>query len=105
MTEKGSVGTPAERKWDYPGRDEHPDQEIFIYGPWCKSCGICYSMCPQGVLGSDKAGRPVVVNPEACTACCLCEILCPDFAITVHKERGGAGSVGPAKQASEGGSE
>jgi NAD-dependent dihydropyrimidine dehydrogenase PreA subunit len=26
-----------------------------------------------------------VVNLEACTACGLCEIRCPDFAITVTK--------------------
>lgn len=92
MVETEPAGESRERKWDYPAREDHPDDEIFIYGPWCKSCGICYSLCPQGVLTSDKAGRPVVSNPEACTACCLCEILCPDFAITVHKKRGGGRS-------------
>jgi len=26
-----------------------------------------------------------VIREEACTACRLCELLCPDFAITVHE--------------------
>ncbi|MBN2565634.1 MAG: ferredoxin family protein [Candidatus Eisenbacteria bacterium] len=84
----------APRQWHYPSEDEHPGEEIFIYGKWCKSCGICYSMCPRGVLTSDKAGRPVVSNPEACIVCGLCEILCPDMAITVHKKRKAGGSQG-----------
>ena len=75
------------RAWQYPSRSEHPDDEIFIYDKWCKCCGICYELCPAGVLSSDKAGKPIVVKPEACIACYLCERLCPDMAITVHKER------------------
>jgi 2-oxoglutarate ferredoxin oxidoreductase subunit delta len=74
------------RRWHYPGQDEHPDDEIYIHVPWCKSCGICYSICPQGVLEGDKAGSPVVAHPEKCVACYLCEILCPDMAVTVYKE-------------------
>ena len=94
---------PPERKWNYPAREEHPGEEIFIHRQWCKSCGICYSMCPRGVLTSDKAGRPVVSDPELCIACGLCEILCPDMAITVYRERGGGakGSKGPDRSAEE----
>jgi 2-oxoglutarate ferredoxin oxidoreductase subunit delta len=44
-------------------------------------------MCPHGVFTSDKSGLPIVSNPDACTACGLCEILCPDMAITVQKAR------------------
>jgi len=32
----------------------------------------------------DKWGYPRVSAPERCTACHLCEKLCPDFAITVY---------------------
>jgi 2-oxoglutarate ferredoxin oxidoreductase subunit delta len=85
--------TGPKRQWHYPSYDEHPDEQIFIYDKWCKSCGICYSMCPKGVLTSDKAGRPVVSDPDACIACGLCEILCPDMAITVHKPRKGKGAA------------
>ena len=31
-------------------------------------------------------GKPVLI-PENCTACMLCEQLCPDFAIVVHKTK------------------
>ena len=87
MADRECEAPPKTRQWSYPDRSEHPDDDVFIYGPWCKSCGICYSMCPQGVLTADKAGRPVVSKPEACIACYLCEMLCPDLAITVYKER------------------
>ena len=83
------------QQWHYPDASEHPDDAVFIYEKWCKSCGICYSMCPHGVFTADKSGLPIVSNPEACTACGLCEILCPDMAITVYKDRpaksGGSG--------------
>jgi 2-oxoglutarate ferredoxin oxidoreductase subunit delta len=93
-----TAATPAvARQWRYPSADEHPDDEIFIYDKWCKSCGICYSVCPKAVLSSDKAGRPVVAHPEACIACGLCEVLCPDMAITVYKKRGAEGESRGAK--------
>jgi 2-oxoglutarate ferredoxin oxidoreductase subunit delta len=90
---EGHGDAEVKRRWHYPSREEHPDEQIFIYRKWCKSCGICYSMCPKNVLTADKAGAPVVSDPDACIACGLCEILCPDMAITVHKSRG-AGRAG-----------
>lgn len=57
--------------------------QVQIYRDWCKACGICAALCPKQVLGRDEAGRPVVVNPEACSGCGWCEIHCPDFAISV----------------------
>ena len=41
----------------------------------------------MGVIVADKAGRPIVARPEDCIVCGLCEMLCPDMAITVHKKR------------------
>ncbi len=57
---------------------------IEIKKEWCKGCEICVEFCPTNVLAMNG---PVVevVNLEACTACGLCEIRCPDFAITVTK--------------------
>ena len=51
---------------------------------YCKSCGICYSLCPKQVLSADDEGKPTVVNAEACILCRLCEFRCPDFAIRVE---------------------
>lgn len=106
----GPAGSPSEdaterpaRKWSYPSAEDHPDEEIFIHRKWCKSCGICYSMCPKGVITADKAGRPVVARPGDCIVCGLCEILCPDMAITVHKKRQGRGAE--SAPAGEGGND
>jgi len=87
MADREAKSEVSRRQWHYPDASEHPDDAVFIYEKWCKSCGICYSMCPHGVFTSDKSGLPIVSNPDACTACGLCEILCPDMAITVQKVR------------------
>jgi 2-oxoglutarate ferredoxin oxidoreductase subunit delta len=50
---------------------------------WCKGCEICVAFCPEGVLEM-KGGKVQVVRPEECTKCMLCELRCPDFAITVE---------------------
>ena len=50
---------------------------------WCKGCGICVMVCPKKVLGQDERGKAVVDDPDNCIKCRLCELSCPDFAITV----------------------
>lgn len=52
----------------------------------CKSCGICYGLCPKEVLAADDEDRPKVVNPDACILCMLCEKRCPDYAIRIGRE-------------------
>ncbi len=64
-----------------------------FYPAWCKRCGNCVAFCPRGILVADEWGYPRQVNPERCTACGLCEMLCPDFAITVGYEKPGAVSM------------
>jgi 2-oxoglutarate ferredoxin oxidoreductase subunit delta len=56
---------------------------ISIERNWCKACGICIEFCPKGVLSADFDGKAKVENSEACTGCKMCELRCPDFAITV----------------------
>jgi|YelNatPaOPRAMG01_1025707.scaffolds.fasta_scaffold00027_27 2-oxoglutarate ferredoxin oxidoreductase subunit delta len=62
---------------------------IEVIADFCKGCEICVVMCPRNVL--EMRADPsrwvgsvvVVVRPEACTRCMLCEVHCPDFAIKV----------------------
>jgi 2-oxoglutarate ferredoxin oxidoreductase subunit delta len=50
---------------------------------WCKGCEICVAFCPKNVL--EMAGGVVTVaRPEDCNRCMLCELRCPDFAISVE---------------------
>ena len=61
--------------------------KIEINRKWGKGCGICAAFCPKKVLGLDEeAEKATVVNPEACIACMMCELRCPDLAIRVIKE-------------------
>ena len=65
-------------------------KKIVIDSRLCKGCHICISVCPHGVLKKadvvDNRGffLPVVAELDACRACSLCEMHCPDFAIAVQ---------------------
>lgn len=56
---------------------------VRIFEVWCKGCNICVTYCPKDVLAMSHHGKAYVANPERCIQCGLCELLCPDFAITV----------------------
>lgn len=63
------------------------DLPVMVYYDWCKGCGICVAFCPKAVLElSEELGKPVVARPQDCIQCGMCELRCPDFAITrTHK--------------------
>jgi 2-oxoglutarate ferredoxin oxidoreductase subunit delta len=62
----------------------------------CKACGICIGLCPRTVLTARHDGVAAVERPDECTACRICELHCPDFAISVRvpaKPRGARARV------------
>ena len=60
--------------------------QIDINEAWCKGCEICVEVCPKKVLKMEDFVAKVV-DLDSCTACMLCEVLCPDFAIVVHSAK------------------
>ena len=62
--------------------------EIQVKVSWCKGCGLCVEYCNRGVLEM-RDGLPVVLQAEKCSRCLMCEVICPDFAITVSEPRPG----------------
>jgi len=60
-------------------------KEIRIEGKWCKRCGICVEFCPGKVFTMDNMEPPVANHLKGCTVCRLCEMRCPDYAITVEE--------------------
>lgn len=57
--------------------------EIRVNSKWCKNCGLCAAFCPRGVLEMEDG--PKVKDATLCTGCLMCEMHCPDFAITVTR--------------------
>ncbi len=58
----------------------------------CKACRLCIGTCNYKLLDlaedlNSKGYHPISIhNPEKCTACALCAIVCPEGAIAVYKE-------------------
>ena len=50
---------------------------------FCKSCEICVEICPNHCLEM-KTSYPVVKDINLCSKCMLCELECPDFAMTIE---------------------
>ncbi|MGL4670177.1 MAG: 4Fe-4S dicluster domain-containing protein [Methanobacteriaceae archaeon] len=65
---------------------------IKIDADLCKGCDLCIISCPKEVYGKSNVSNkkniylPVVENEEECTKCHICEIICPDQAITVSDD-------------------
>ena len=58
----------------------------------CKSCKLCVSVCPTGILTiskrlNERGYMPVeVTDMDRCTGCGLCAVICPDVCITVYRQ-------------------
>lgn|GEM_PF-187398 len=58
-------------------------RELMSKREWCKGCGICVALCPKQVVELDADEKLTAVRPEDCICCRMCELRCPDLAITV----------------------
>ena len=54
----------------------------------CNGCGICVDNCPLDVIRMDETIKKAVIRYlEDCQSCFLCEIDCPEGAISVNPAR------------------
>lgn len=91
------------RYWRDPldrDRMEVTHGQVRILADRCKGCGFCVEYCPRGVLVmAEEFNRkgyhpPKVVETDACVACNLCEMICPEFAIfCLPAEAAGSGAA------------
>ncbi len=88
------IQIPSERFWRVPLDDGGIPRirgTVHILEERCKGCAYCVEFCPRGVLSRSPRYNlkgyhpPDVVAAARCTACRLCEILCPEFAIGVEE--------------------
>ena len=76
---------PLRPSAEAPGEEKKGSKEKrFIFEKWCKGCAICVEFCPKKVLEMTSDMVPVASHPELCVYCGLCELRCPDLAISVH---------------------
>lgn len=82
--------------------NERQKAVVEISGEKCKGCEICVVVCAQGCLDlnrsvyNEKGFHPASFAYQGtnggCTACGLCYLVCPDYAIsavkTLKKKRG-----------------
>ena len=65
--------------------------KVHINATWCKGCEFCVQYCPTKVLEMSAEFNakgyhpPYVKNPEACTDCKFCQLICPEFSIFVTR--------------------
>ena len=66
---------------------------IEVKDDWCKGCNICIDRCPVNALEeSDRSNKKGIRPPQLkekneCNYCRLCELLCPDLAISVIPDK------------------
>jgi 2-oxoglutarate ferredoxin oxidoreductase subunit delta len=61
-------------------------KKLVVIAGWCKACGICMDLCRRGVLGTDAVTKKVILlKPELCNGCGLCELSCPDYVFTIEE--------------------
>ncbi|MBU8848956.1 MAG: 4Fe-4S binding protein [Desulfobacterales bacterium] len=65
-------------------------KEINIDHNVCKGCHLCIDQCPNNVLEVSRNRNtkgylmPIAAKTDDCIACMLCEMICPDLAISVE---------------------
>ncbi len=66
--------------------------KIEINEDYCKSCGLCVSVCPKKILYIDKENinqsgyNPVnITDMDKCIGCANCALMCPDVVIKVER--------------------
>lgn len=77
---------------DFKGRTLEVEKGIWsVFPGLCKGCGLCIEKCPKKCMSwSDVLGvygTPAVEINDECIACGICQITCPDCAITVEKKK------------------
>jgi 2-oxoglutarate ferredoxin oxidoreductase subunit delta len=68
--------------------------KIVINTDRCKSCMLCVTVCPRGLIrqsnelnkrGMYPVARTKSKSKDGCTGCALCALMCPDVCIEVYK--------------------
>jgi 2-oxoglutarate ferredoxin oxidoreductase subunit delta len=67
---------------------------VFIISPdLCKGCGLCLERCPHQVIDWSEDlgiyGTPMAIpaRMDDCIACGICQLVCPDAAILIEKNK------------------
>ena len=65
-------------------------EPIILDRNYCKGCQLCINVCPKGVWELSRTRNPkgyllpAPTGADKCVGCLLCEMTCPDLAITIN---------------------
>jgi pyruvate formate lyase activating enzyme len=71
-------GCPLSCLWCHNPESIKSGREIAFYPPLCIHCGDCKTVCPEGAISLEHAGR---IIRDRCTACGDCAEVCPTTAL------------------------
>jgi len=59
----------------------------------CKGCGLCVEFCPKHCLELGEELNSIgyhparLHDPDECTSCALCAVMCPESGIAVYRRK------------------
>lgn len=66
---------------------------VAIKEDWCKACGLCLGACKLKLLqftehfNAHGYHSVALTEPEKCTGCTACALVCPDAVIEVYRSK------------------
>ncbi len=54
----------------------HSSSKPYIHDESCTACGICVDACLQSAITIDDELDTAVIDPDRCTGCCQCVVMC-----------------------------
>ncbi len=86
------AGNACRRQSGHELMTKKKSYQVVVKQEFCKGCNLCIEYCKPQVLASSHSLNEMgyhyaeAANPEQCTGCMSCTLVCPDLVIEVYSE-------------------